>query len=251
MFGARPGHSVKTMTCTSERSGMASSGTWRSDQRPPTVANRMKRMTKNRLWALYSIIRSIMTVPPLELRHGGPHGKLLAQRLLSGSGDCHHEAPGPSHGELRLALIASLTGVGRCRLLNHHPRHVHRVGKTHLRSGDRLVARISHLDADGVLSHLGRLRQGGQRHGKGAHPLVLRDRSLLSAVLHPRHTTLLRAFHTAHLHGFGTFHLPVPHADRAHHAHHALGGLELALRIDEEVSARHDTLTFCESRTHL
>src|SRR2546425_3564401 len=142
MFGARPGHSVKTITCTSERSGMASSGTWRRDQRPPTVANRVKRMTKNRLCALYSIIRSIMTVPPLELRHGGPDGKFLAQRLLSRCLDGHHHAPGAGHGKLCLPFIAPLTGVGRFALLNGHPRHVHRVGKTNLRSRAGLVVLI-------------------------------------------------------------------------------------------------------------
>ena len=41
------------------------------------------------------------------------------------------------------------------------------------------------------------------------------------------------------------------HAERAHHAHHALRGGEAALGIDEEVGAGDDPLAGLESATHL
>src|SRR5262249_6568167 len=51
-----------------------------------------------------------------------------------------------------------------------------------------------------------------------------------------------RSLHAAHRHRLGALHLPVAHADGAHHAHHAFGTLQLALGIDEEVRAGDDAL---------
>src|SRR5207249_2441752 len=56
---------------------------------------------------------------------------------------------------------------------------------------------------------------------------------------------------TAHLHRPGALHLPVAHADGAHHPHHALGRLELALGVDEEVGAGHDAFPGGEAFQHL
>ena len=62
--GLRPGQSVKTITCTSERSGMASSGLVRSDHTPKAVAKKTRKRTMNRLWALYSMTRLIISYAP-------------------------------------------------------------------------------------------------------------------------------------------------------------------------------------------
>src|SRR5437762_4668236 len=54
---------------------------------------------------------------------------------------------------------------------------------------------------------------------------------------------------STHLHGFRTLHLPVPHTDRTHHAHHALSRGQLTLGVDEKVAAGHNPLPLRET-TH-
>ncbi len=55
--GERPIHSVKTITCGSERSGMASSLTWRIDQIDPAQATATPNSTSSRLRAQNSMMR--------------------------------------------------------------------------------------------------------------------------------------------------------------------------------------------------
>src|SRR5712692_8144895 len=57
--GLRPGHSVKTIACTSDRSGIASSGTSKTAHTPPAVSNSTPRITRTGLRALHSMSRVI------------------------------------------------------------------------------------------------------------------------------------------------------------------------------------------------
>src|SRR5947208_2291078 len=68
-FGGRPGHEVCTMTCTSEMSGRASSGTLCSDQMPASTRTSTPMKTRKRLLAHHSITRETMTyIPPVAFR---------------------------------------------------------------------------------------------------------------------------------------------------------------------------------------
>src|SRR5213593_469343 len=88
--GLRPGQSVKTITCTSERSGMASSGLVQSDHTPKAVAKKTRKRTMNRLWALYSMMRLIISHVSSA---ADPDDELLANRCLPGPLDLDDEAP--------------------------------------------------------------------------------------------------------------------------------------------------------------
>src|SRR5207237_476608 len=58
--GLRPDHSVKTIACTSDRSGIASSGTSKTAHTPPAVSNSTPRITRTGLRALHSLSRVII-----------------------------------------------------------------------------------------------------------------------------------------------------------------------------------------------
>src|SRR5437879_73781 len=63
--GLRPGHSVKTIACTSDRSGIASSGTSKTAHTPPAVSNSTPRITRTGLRALFSMSPVIIDhMPP-------------------------------------------------------------------------------------------------------------------------------------------------------------------------------------------
>src|SRR5438552_18454699 len=103
--GLRPGQSVKTITCTSERSGMASSGLVRSDHTPKAVAKKTRKRTMNRLWALYSMTRLIISYATSV---ADPDDDLLANWRLPGPVDLNDQAPRASHGECRGALVEAV-----------------------------------------------------------------------------------------------------------------------------------------------
>src|SRR5690349_13384472 len=58
------------MTCVSERSGIASSGTCRTAQTAPTIAAPVRTRTRNRFRALNSMMRSTMVAPSADLGRG-------------------------------------------------------------------------------------------------------------------------------------------------------------------------------------
>src|SRR6266581_4772302 len=88
--GLRPGQSVKTITCTSERSGMASRGLVQSDHTPKAVAKKTRKRTMKRLWALYSMMRLIISYASSA---PDPDDELLANRHLPGPLDLNDQAP--------------------------------------------------------------------------------------------------------------------------------------------------------------
>src|SRR2546422_5667358 len=63
--GLRPDHSVKTIACTSDRSGIASSGTSKTAHTPPAVSNSTPRITRTGLRALFSMSRVIIFSHPM------------------------------------------------------------------------------------------------------------------------------------------------------------------------------------------
>src|SRR5712692_7809375 len=98
--GLRTIHSVETITWTSEISGTASSGVRVIAQMPHTVTMTVPVNTRNRLAAHQSMIRSIITISPLDA---------ASSQLLRGQGDLllanvfpafhHHDrrVPFPGH----------------------------------------------------------------------------------------------------------------------------------------------------------
>ena len=61
----------------------------------------------------------------------------------------------------------------------------------------------------------------------------------------------VRRLRGAHRHRPCAFHLPVAHADGAHHPHHALRTLKLAFRVDEKIRAGDDSLACRKASTNL
>src|SRR3974390_3072365 len=59
MLGGSPGPDVRTITCTSEMSGSASSGIWRMNQIPARTSRSVPAKTRNRFRAHQSIHREI------------------------------------------------------------------------------------------------------------------------------------------------------------------------------------------------
>src|SRR5439155_322618 len=101
--------------------------------------------------------------------------------------------------------------------------------------------RVLDAHADGVLAHGGGLACREDSDAEVAHLLrVAGTRAARRGRLAARH-----------LHRPGTLHGHVAHAEGAHHPHHALGRLELALRIDQEVSAGDDALAGRDAVQHL
>src|SRR5262249_34052340 len=173
-----------------------------------------------------------------------PDDELLADGSLPGSLDLDDHAPRTAHGELRGAFVHAVSQIPAPRLLDAHPGHVHRLGDAHRCPGDRWPTGLPDMDANRRLPLRRRFRTGGDRYQQIADPLLgwgLRGLRLRAGRCGLRCSTL-----ATHLHRLGALHLPVAHADGAHHAHHALRGLELALRIDQEVAARDDAVPFDE-----
>src|ERR1051326_1579020 len=202
MSGLRPGQSVKTMTCTSERSGIASRPLWRIDHTPAAVAKSTSKMTKKRLRALASMIRSIIA----STRHA--HGELAADGGLSRRLDLDDDPPRSAHRELRLAFVDPGADLGRLRLLDGHSGHVHRVVEADGGAGDRIARRVAHADADRVLTDLGRPASGERGDEEITEPLLLGGGPAGFGA-------------AAHVHRPSALHFPIAHADRSHHSHHA------------------------------
>src|SRR3989442_5361757 len=70
MSGLRPIHSVETITCVSERSGMASSGVFRSARTPKPAATMTATRVSARFFAHQAMRRPIMEAPLPFLRRG-------------------------------------------------------------------------------------------------------------------------------------------------------------------------------------
>src|SRR5439155_5115451 len=131
-------------------------------------------------------------------------------------------------------LVHPVAPLLRAGLLDAHARHVHRVREAHGGAFDGRTARVADVHADGVLSDLGRPgRHGDRDHDIADTPFLLPGTRL-----------------TAHLHRPGALHLPVAHADGAHHPHHSLGRLDLAFGVDEAVGAGHDAFPGGEAVQH-
>src|SRR3990172_9299905 len=115
--GLRPGHSVDTMTCTSEMSGTASSGVLSIAHPPHAASARAVVNTRNRLCAHHEMMDSIMRHPP-GTRHEAPGTwSLRHQSELSRSdplavaqhGD--RAVPAAEHGHAHRASVHAAAGV--------------------------------------------------------------------------------------------------------------------------------------------
>src|SRR5688500_6527323 len=89
--GLRPIHSVKTITCGSERSGMASSFTRWMDQIAQAVAKPTPSRTNRRFFAQNSMMRSTMSSPSAPARRAldrRAQPTLRIEQKVAGGDDC-------------------------------------------------------------------------------------------------------------------------------------------------------------------
>src|ERR1019366_6141074 len=94
MLGLRSSQSVETITCTSERSGIASRGVLKIAHSPPPITARANNRTKNALRALHSMRRAIMIASPRSTsRHAAGAGFQSALRVDQEIGRSHHLVP--------------------------------------------------------------------------------------------------------------------------------------------------------------
>src|SRR3972149_4309059 len=156
MVGLRPGHSVYTITCTSDRSGMASSGTSCTAQIPPTTAKPTSKATRKGLWALHSITRLIISPPR-------PYLKVRNHRTCALPLNRYLDVPGPLHPQVYRGLVNTAFGVGGLDLLHLHSRHGHRISKAYLGIRHGPALGIRHLNPHGVGAFLGRFGKSGER----------------------------------------------------------------------------------------
>src|SRR5688572_23649914 len=158
--GLRPGHSVETITWTSEMSGTASTGIERMAHTPHTVSITVPVKTRNRFRAHQSTTRSIMWL--LRGDRNLPPADFLAVALdadgrvpVAG----HHHVAGPSIAPSTLVLQRdAVAHLGHLHFGHRGHEQLHR----HVRVRDRLATHHDHRFERG-LTHLRRIGLRRQR----------------------------------------------------------------------------------------
>src|SRR6516165_2279161 len=207
-LGGWPTQLVCTMTCTSEISGSASKGMFRSDQIPASTSRRVATKTRKRFSAHQSIQRAITLHPSRGVQAELFRGNGLAV-LFRDDGDL----PCTSALELGGALVDSVPFVGKSDRGTHrghaHCRHSgHEEGDRNLRARDGGAIRAGKFHPNEVAASPWRIRIG-RKFGR-------------------RLWRVRRAC--------------APGSGRRRHEG-AKRRLELAFRIDEEIRRRDDLLS--------
>src|SRR3990167_6290250 len=109
------------MTCTSERSGIASRGVFFSAQTPPALRKRTMRKTRNLFFALPSIIFSIISLSLLL----GYQLKFFLSLFLAGATDCDSDFPFSRHCQIRFGFVKAVPGQFPVCFGGRHSRHRH------------------------------------------------------------------------------------------------------------------------------
>src|SRR5215469_1582104 len=155
-LGGCPAQLVCTMTCTSEISGSASKGMFRSDQIPASTSISVVTKTRNRFFAHQSIQRAITLHSPRGIQAEVFRGDGLPV-LFRDDGNL----PRSTAMELAVAFVDSVPLVGESEWHTHgshsHCRHGwHEEGDGDFGARNRRAGRIADFHANSVVAFPGR-----------------------------------------------------------------------------------------------
>src|SRR6266508_6977160 len=144
------------MTCGSERSGIASRGTFLMDQTPITTSDKTRATTSPRWVAQYSIIALIM----LSSSTGG-NSCLRRPERLAALLHCDRRLPGPGHRNIYRPRILAVARRLERRLRSHwgpapHLRHKER--HFHFGVVHGIARGVFDIETNCVLPHFGGFR---------------------------------------------------------------------------------------------